>query len=120
MDDFGNILTQIFDFLKAGFMDVNSGPILGIIIALIAAYIMSSWGRWLFVAFGAMVAHLVIRDLLLPIIQGQKFQLPTNLMDQSYWIGDGGALNLWAGYLIVIGILFFIKRHLLSRVAHAH
>jgi hypothetical protein len=119
MDDFSSMLNQVVDFLKGGFADVNS-QILGIIIALVAAYIMSGWRRWIFVAFGAAVAHLVIRDLLLPIIQGQKFQLPPNLMEQSYWIGDGGALNLFVGYLIVVGIFFFIKKHLLGRVAHAH
>jgi hypothetical protein len=119
MDDFASLLNSILDFLKAGFSDVN-GQVLGIIIALVAAYIMSAWGRWLFVAIGATLAHLVIRDIVLPLIQGQKFQLPTNLMDQSYWIGDGGALNLLAGYLVVIGVFFVIKKYILGRVAHAH
>jgi hypothetical protein len=119
MDDFASLLNQILDFLKGGFSDVNS-QILGIIIALVAAYIMSSWRRWLPIAFGAMLAHLVIRDLVLPLIQGQKFQLPPNLMEKSYWIGDGGALNLLAGYLVVIAVFFLIKKYILGRVAHAH
>ncbi|HXP23516.1 MAG TPA: hypothetical protein VN807_05225 [Candidatus Sulfotelmatobacter sp.] len=117
--DFNTLLTDVLNFLRAGFNDVNS-QILGIIIALVAAYAMSGWRRLWIVTLGAMVAHLVIRDILLPLIQHQTFHLPTNLMDKSYWIGDGGALNLYAGYFIVIAVFYFLKKHLLSRVATAH
>ena len=117
--DFSSLLNDILNFLRAGFADVNS-QILGIIIALVAAYAMSAWGRLWIVALGPMFAHLAIRDLILPLIQNQGFHLPTNLMDKSYWIGDGGALNLLAGYVIVIAVFYFLKKHLLGRVAHAH
>ena len=110
MDDFSSILNQVLDFLRQGFNDVNN-QIIGIVIAVIAAFMLSSWRRLWALALGATVAHVVISNLLLPLIQGAGFHLPPNLMEKSFWIGVAA---LYVGYFIVIAVFFFLKKTLLK------
>ena len=121
MDDFGTMLQHILDFVQRGFTDVNNGPILGVIIALVAAFMMHAWGRLWAVALGALVAFEVIGRWILPFINnGGKLPtplLPANTMTSDFLIG---LLALYVGFFVVIGILFFIKKQFFGRVAGAH
>ena len=110
MDDFNSILQQVLDFLRQGFSDVNN-QILGIIIALVAAYMLGSWRRLWALALGATVAHVVIAQILLPLIQGAGFHLPPNLMEKSFWLGVAA---LYVGYFVVVAVFFFLKKTLLK------
>lgn len=121
MDDFGTLLQNILDFLQRGFTDINNGPILGVIIALVAAFMMHSWNRLWAVALGALVAFEVLARWILPFINnGGKVPtplFPANMMTSDFWIG---ILALYVGFFIVIGIVYFIKRQFMGRVVHAH
>lgn len=121
MDSFSQFLNEIWDFLQRGFSEVNGGPILGVIIALVAAFMMHSWSRLWAVALGALVAFEVIGRWILPFINnGGKLPtplLPSNTMTGDFWIG---ILALYVGFFLIIGILFFIKKQFFGRVAGAH
>ena len=99
---------QFLDYLREGFQHVNA--IQGLIIALVAAYVMPKWGRIWFIALGAVVVH-IVADMLLPVIVNHvAFQLPP-LVEQSYW---HYVLALYLGYLVAIGFFFFIKKNLIK------
>ncbi len=101
-------------FFREGFNSVNA--VEGLIIALIAAIIVPAWDRLWTVALGATLVHL-IADILIPVVDHRaSFHLPP-LMELSYW---RTALSLYVGYLIVIGVLLFIKRMFLTERAAAH
>lgn len=101
-------------FFREGFNNVNA--VEGLIIALVAAIIVPAWDRLWTVALGATLVHL-IADVLVPVIDRHaSFHLP-QLMQLAYW---RTALSLYVGYLIVIGVLLFIKRTFLSERAAAH
>jgi len=103
--DFAHTLTAIWNFFEAGFEHVNA--IEGLVIALVAALLVPAWHRLWAVALGATIVNLVI-DTLIPVVAyHQQFQLPPNLLMASYWIH---AAVLFVGYLVVIGVFFFIKR----------
>jgi hypothetical protein len=101
--------------MREGFADVNVA--LGILIALVAAYMLPSWRRLWAVALGATVVHL-LAEVLIPVLANQsRFALPHNMTELSYW---RTALALYLGYLLVIAVFFFLKRNVLPRGAHAH
>ena len=101
-------------FFREGFNNVNA--VEGLIIALVAAIIVPAWDRLWTVALGATLVHL-IADVLIPVVDHRtSFHLP-QLMAMSYW---RTALSLYVGYLIVIGVLLFIKRMFLTERAAAH
>jgi len=90
---------------------------LGLIIALVAAYVLSSWKRLWAVALGATLAHLVA-EVMIPVLANQsRFALPANMTELSYW---KTALALYLGYLLVIAIFYIIKTKVLPSGAHAH
>lgn len=121
MDSFSQFLTEIWDFLGRGFSEVNGGPILGVIIALVAVFLLHSWGRLWIVALGAVLAFLVIGRWVLPFINnGGKLPtplLPPDMMTKDFWVGLAA---MYVGFFIVIGVLYFIKKHLFKNMAHAH
>ncbi|HEX4534538.1 MAG TPA: hypothetical protein VH000_09935 [Rhizomicrobium sp.] len=105
MDNFQNLVNSVWDFFREGFHNVNA--VEGLIIALVATILLSSWGRLWIIALGATLVHL-IADILIPVVaKHAAFALPTNLMDMSYWRYAG---TLFVGYIIVIAVFFFIKR----------
>jgi hypothetical protein len=102
--DFQQMLNTIWDFFREGFQQVNA--VEGLVIALVAALLVPAWHRLWAVALGATVVNLVV-DTLIPVVANhQSFRLPP-LMEVSYW---RFALVLFVGYLVVIGVFFFIKR----------
>jgi hypothetical protein len=97
------ILQTIMSFFQTGFYGVNAAQ--GLIISIIAAYLMSDWRRVLVVALGAVFIHIAV-DVMLPVFKGHAFRLPP-LVEQSFWITF---LKLWAGYLITINVFYAVKR----------
>ncbi|MGD0867612.1 MAG: hypothetical protein ABSA49_18880 [Rhizomicrobium sp.] len=119
MHDFQFYLNEIIDFLRTGFRDgfAHVNAILGIIIALVATYLLSSWRRLLPVALGATIIHL-IAEVMLPVLDNrEQFHLPPDLLQVSYW---RDAFALFLGYVIVIAIFFFIKIRVLPGGSRGH
>jgi predicted membrane metal-binding protein len=112
MHDVHYYLYEIWDFLREGFRDgfAHVNAILGLIIALVAAYLLPSWKRLWAVALGATVIHLIAEVMLPVLADHQSFRLPPDMVEMSYW---RSALALYLGYLVVIAIFFFIKRRVL-------
>jgi uncharacterized protein YacL len=111
-----NVILAFFENgLRDGFANVNGA--LGIIIALVAAYMLASWKRIWAMALGATIVHL-IAEIMIPVLANRaQFALPPDLLHLSYW---KTAVALYLGYLIVIAVFFFIKRNVLPRSAPAH
>ncbi len=101
-------IDQVVAFFREGFYSVNA--IQGLIIALVAAFIMPGWSRLWAVVLGATVVHL-IANVLIPVVAGQAaFKLPP-LVEVGYW---RDALVLFVGYLVVISVFYFLRRSLLK------
>jgi hypothetical protein len=91
-------------FAREGFAEVNA--VQGLVIALIAALMLSRWTRLLFVAGAAVAAHIAL-DILSPVFaEVGDLRLPP-VLDGHYW---RYLALLFVGYLIAVGILFAIKR----------
>ncbi len=104
--DFQQLLNTIWAFFVSGFHQVNA--VEGLVIALVAALLVPAWARLWTVALGATVVTLVLAVLIPVIAHHQAFRLPPiNLLQVSYW---EEALALFLGYVVVIGVFFFIKR----------
>jgi hypothetical protein len=102
--DFQHMLNAILDFFREGFNHVNA--VEGLVIALVSALLVPAWHRLWVVALGATIVNLIV-DTLIPVVAYHAaFRLPP-LMALSYW---RYAAVLFVGYLIVIGVFFFIKR----------
>ena len=121
MPDFPYYLQEVMNFFRDGFREgfAHVNGALGLLIALVAAYGMGSWRRLWAAALLATVLHLVA-VVLIPVLANQaRFELPNNLLQVSYW---KTALALFLGYVVVVGVFFFIKRNVLSssdmRVKH--
>lgn len=105
MDNFNQLVNWVLNTMREGFHSVNA--VEGLVIAVIATLLLSSWSRLIIMAIGATIVTLIL-DVLLPVIEGTgKLKLPDNMMDVRYW---QGALILLVGYIVVIAILFFLKR----------
>ncbi len=117
MHDFTYYLQLVLDFFRDGFREgfgrVNA--VLGLIIAIIAVYMMSAWKRIWEIALGATIAHLIAEVMLPFLANHERLRLPPNLLELSYW---RTAAALYLGYLLVITIFYFIKTRLLPRGGH--
>ena len=101
---FNDLYNATVAYMETGFYRINA--VQGLLIAMVAAYLMPTWGRVFVMALGAMIAHLVL-DVMLPVLANNAaFRLPP-LMDSEYW---RYALALYVGYLLVITVFFVIKR----------
>jgi hypothetical protein len=106
-------LDQALEVLRAGFTQINDPK--GLVIALIATLFMRSWGQWIPAGVISVVVYIVIEHFA-PVLAGQsEFALPP-LMEASFWTRTG---ILLVGFLIVIGIFFFVKRIILTAVGSA-
>lgn len=110
-----HVLDLVASYFQTGFYQVNA--VQGLIIAAVAAYMLSDWRRILFVTAGAVVVHAIF-DVMIPVLGGHAaFRLPP-LVEMEYW---RHLLQLYAGYLIVISVLYVIKRVVLGGAgSHAH
>ena len=121
-----DLLQQIYGLFQSfialadtGFDGVNQ--VVGLVIAAIAALVMTSWrGLWA-TALGATLVHILI-GVLKPMLDGGSMVLP-DILTGGFWIAG---LALFLGYAIVIAIFFFIKSLLTGslfrsrRHSHAH
>lgn len=107
MDQLMAFLGEAYALAQTGFEGVNQ--VAGLIIALIAAVLMSGWRALWRMALGAAVVHVIIGTLL-PVLQGGTFRLP-DVLAGSFWLM---LLALFIGYAVVIALFFFVKR-LLTR-----
>lgn len=106
----------VFGLAQGGFDGVNQ--VVGLLIAVIAALLMTSWGRLWASALGAALAHVAV-GLIRPVLDGGPFLLP-DLLSLAFWMG---VLALFLGYAIVIAVFFLIKSLVLGRAgrrSHAH
>lgn len=109
MEQLQPYLDQGYQVVQTGYSGVNS--LVGLVIALIVVWVMQAWRQWIPSAvFATVLFHLV--SALRPMLAGGAFQLPPGLTTAAYWIG---MLTTFVGYLVVIAVLFFIKRAVLRR-----
>ena len=106
-------LDQALQVLREGFGQIND--LKGLAIALIATLFIRTWGQW----FGAAILSTVIYvgiDHFAPLLAGQgEIALPP-LMEPAFWTRAGVLL---VGFLVVIGLFFWIKRMLLTAIGDA-
>lgn len=112
-----DLLDQFIEFLRTGFNEVNQ--VQGLLIALAATVFLGSWKQWLPISVLAVAVHIAV-DVFAPVLQGNaEFRLP-DIMSEPFWSQAG---FLFAGYLVVIGVFYFLKRLLLrsgGATAKAH
>lgn len=105
---------QAVAYLREGFANINNPK--GLLIALAATIFIGTWRQWIPVALVATVVHIAI-ERLAPVLAGEggEVTLPP-LMEEAFWTQ---VLVLFLGYLIIIGVFFFLKS-LLFRPKAAH
>ena len=99
MDQLNDYVGQAIAALQSGFLRVNEPA--GLVIALVAVVLMSSWRNWIPMALLATIALILVRNV--PTLQSGH--LP-NFTQASFWTQAGGYL---LGYLIIIGVFYVLK-----------
>lgn len=102
-------LQPVLDFFRQGFSTVNG--VQGLIIALVAAFLLPAWSRLIVFVFGAALVHLVV-DALLPVLANNAALRLPDVLSMPFWRYVAALL---AGYLIIISLLALLKRLLLRR-----
>lgn len=98
----------IWEYFRVGFHDVNA--ILGLLIAIVAAYFLGKWSRVFVIAIGAVLAYVVATVMIPVIANNAQFKLPP-LVEGEYW---RSLVALYAGFLIVITVFYVVKKTLLK------
>jgi hypothetical protein len=113
MDSVQALLDQFVALLREGFGEVNG--VKGILIALAATVFMNSWKQWLPLGVVATLVHIAIAWIA-PVLQGGgQIRLP-NFLEEAFWAQAG---VLFVGYVVIIGVFYFIKTLLLrGKAAH--
>lgn len=100
-------------YLEVGFAQVN--VVQGLLIAIVAAFMMYRWGSVFVIAIGAVVFHILL-DALLPVLNSTgAFRLPP-LVEGDYW---RYLFALYLGYILAISVFYVVKRVLVS-AQHGH
>ena len=104
-----DLVNAVLDFFRAGFDQVNA--VQGLIIALVAALVLPDWRRLPLFSIAAAMVHILV-DTLLPVLaNGAGLALP-DILHLSFW---RYAASLIAGYLVVIAVLFVLRRLIVRR-----
>lgn len=106
MENVMQYVQPVLDFFAAGFNQVNA--VQGIIIGVLAAFVLRQYSRILVIGFVATLIHLIV-DTALPVIRGAELKLPP-LADVEWW---KYVLLLYVGYLVVITVFYILKRILI-------
>lgn len=106
MEDAMQYVQPVLDFFAAGFNQVNA--IQGIVIAVLAAFVLREYRRILVVSLVAAVVHVVV-DTVMPVVQGAELKLPP-LADMAWW---QYAATLFVGYIVIITVFYILKRLLI-------
>jgi hypothetical protein len=96
-------INDSWNFLHQGFNNVNA--VKGLIIALIAAIMLENWKRLWGVALGATLMDVIISAMTPVLAHQAEFRMPP-LTGMPFW---RHVLALYLGYLIVIGVFFFVR-----------
>ncbi len=104
-----DILEQALDVMRAGFDSVNA--VQGLIIAALAALIMTSWKRLPTFVVAATLLHVIV-DVLLPVVSGGAALRLPDILALTFW---REVAFLVVGYLIVIAVFYLLRRLLLRR-----
>jgi hypothetical protein len=116
-----NFLHELANFLvsglREGFAHVNAA--LGLLIAAFFAYSLHEIKRLWVIALAATLTHLVAVVMLPVLANNASFRLPPDMISLAY---AKTALALYFGYLVVIGVFFFLKKQFLGspKAAKAH
>lgn len=103
-----NFWSDFNAYLQTGFAHVN--VVQGLLIAIVAAFLLYRWSGVFLAAVGAVVIHVVI-DALLPVLNNAaEFRLPP-LVDGGYW---NYLLALYLGYVVAISVFYVVKRVLIG------
>jgi hypothetical protein len=105
MEHVNEYVGQAVTALQTGFLKVNEPA--GLVIALIAAILISSWRNLVPMALLATIVLVAIKNL--PTLQSGH--LP-NFTQTAFWTQTGGYL---LGYLIIIAVFFGLKSMLFGR-----
>jgi hypothetical protein len=114
MDQVLQFLDAVMVFLRGGFNQVNA--ILGLLIALFAAFQLSSWRKLWEIALVAVLIHIVALMLAPVIANGAPIRLPPIL--EVAWLRN--LLAIYVGYIILIALFFFMRTKLLKPAAAHH
>jgi len=97
-------IAWIWEYFRTGFHDVNQ--ILGLLIAIGAAYSLGRYSRIFVIALGALAVY-VIAEVMLPVLANHaEFRLP-NMVAQDYWQRMAA---IYAGFLLIITVFYVVKR----------
>ncbi len=111
-DSIGAFLSGIFGLAQGGFDSVNQ--VTGLIIAVIATFMMPAWNRLWATSLGAAFVFILV-GLLRPMLDGGTFAMPP-LLTMTFWMT---VLALFLGFAVVIAVMFFIKSLFVGR-GHGH
>jgi len=107
-------LDEMLAFFREGFAHVNA--FLGLIIALFAAFQLSSWKKLWEYALAATLVHIVALVLIPVVDHNAPLRLPP-LVDAGFW-RDTAAV--YVGYVIIISVFFFVRTRLFKISGAAH
>lgn len=114
MDQFAHYAGETLAFFRAGYEHVNA--VLGLIIALFAAFQLASWKKLWEIALAATLVHIVALVLIPVIDHNAPLHLPP-LVDLGFW---RDAAATYVGYVIVIALFFFVRTRLAKPAAVHH
>ena len=109
-------VNQAVGYLQEGFGIVN-GDWRALLIAVVAAILMQNWKQLVPFAVVAVVILIAI-ERLAPVLanNGGNPSLP-NLVETDFWIRTG---VMALGYVVIIGVFFFLKSLVMRPAAKAH
>ena len=110
-----SILHIVLGYFQAGFYHVNG--VQGLLIAGVLAYSMPTWQRLPSTAVVAVIAQVILGVMLPVLANGSALKLPP-LVEVGYW---KYLAELFAGYLLVVALFFFVKSLVLGGSGgHSH
>ena len=96
-------ISAVNDYMQTGFYKVNA--LQGLLIAIVAAYLLPKWSRLFVIALGATLVHAIF-DVMIPVLaRNAPFRLPP-LVDVEYW---RYLLAIYIGFLIIIPVFYAVK-----------
>jgi len=107
------LVDQAVAYLREGFANINNPK--GLLIALAATIFLGSWKQWLPVALVAVVVHIAVEQLAPVLAGGGGAVVLPDFTSEDFWTRS---LVLFLGYLIVIGIFFFVKKMIFRGGGH--
>lgn len=115
-DSIGMFLSGVFGLAQGGFDTVNQ--VTGLVIAVIATFMMPAWSRLWATSLGSAFVFILV-GVLRPLIDGGSVVLPP-LLTVPFWMT---VLALFLGFAVVIAAMFLIKSLFTGgqrRHRHAH